>query len=90
MICGEIIYIDRYGTCVTNIRSDAVTDEAHALKVGRQSVPIRKSYQAAASGSALCVPGSHGYLEIAVNGGSAQRIFRLHLGSSVMLSDNAN
>ena len=86
MICGEIIYIDRYGTCVTNIRSESVTPEAHALLIGRQTVPIRPSYRAAVAGAALCVPGSHGYLEIAVSGGSAERRFSLKLGSSVHLS----
>ena len=86
MICGEIIYIDRYGTCVTNIRSDSVTPEAHALLIGQRTVPIKHSYGSAVVGAALCVPGSHGYLEIAVNGGSAQRRFSLKLGSSVRLS----
>jgi len=86
MISGEIIYIDRYGNCVTNIPSGSLPSKVRAIQVGSRSVPIKNSYAAAESGAALCVPGSHGYLELAVNGGSAERRFRLKVGSSVTLS----
>ena len=86
MICGQIIYIDRFGTCVTNIRSESVKTGAHALQVGRRTVPVRSSSGTINNNGALCAPGQHGYLELSVPGGSAERIFSLKLGSTVSLS----
>ena len=85
MISGEIIYIDRYGNCVTNIPSGSIAEASHAV-IGRRNVPIKRSYAAAENGAALCVPGSHGYLELAVNGGSAERMLSLKVGSTIHLS----
>ncbi len=86
MISGEIIYIDRYGNCVTNIPARSVEAGPHAMQVGRRTIPLQSSYASARSGAPLCVPGSHGYLELAVNGGSAERVLSLKVGSAVQLS----
>lgn len=64
---GEVIYVDHYGNCVTNLPGR----HAGALEVGQRSAPVREAYGDAAPGSLLALTGSTGRLELAVRNGSA-------------------
>jgi len=81
-IRGEIVYIDHFGNAITNIE---LADKG----VSRLCVPdklaceAREFYQATPGGQALTLVGSSGFLEIAVNGGNAARMFALTLGDVV-------
>lgn len=88
MTRGEIIYIDRYGNCITNIPAARVSADCTSILIGRRSIPIKKSYAAVGAGAPLCVAGSHGYLELAVNGGSAERVLSAKVGSAVRLDES--
>jgi len=76
---GEIVYIDRFGNAISNIAAPApsVTKVRVADKV---QCDIKKFYQEVPAGQPLAILGSTGYLEIAVNGGSAAQAFGLKLG----------
>lgn len=77
---GEVILADAFGNLVTNIHpgrlgreTPAPTPEG-AWEVWLEGRPIgrlRRTYGDAAPGEALALIGSHGFLEIAVSGGSA-------------------
>lgn len=63
-------------------------DPAPHLRVfrGRRFLcPVASSYQAVLPGEPVAVIGSSGFLEIAVNGGSAVRRFGLRIGNTVMV-----
>lgn len=90
---GEVVYIDRFGNAITNLEgaflrgSTAATCEIYARR--REGCPVRKHYQAVAPKSPVAVVGSSGFVEIVVNGGSAEEAFGLRIGTSVVLRQKA-
>jgi S-adenosyl-L-methionine hydrolase (adenosine-forming) len=87
-IQGEVVYIDRFGNAITNLGSEDVRSAASVIwKVGsrRRLCPIKPFYQAAPRGSPLALVGSSGFLEIAVNGGSAENVLGVKVGGRVRL-----
>lgn len=85
---GEIIYLDRFGNAITNLPGDLVSKPGKVARVvvGRKaSFPVREFYQSVPAGRAVAVPGSSGFLELAVNGGNASTKYRLRVGDKVTL-----
>ena len=86
---GEVIFIDRFGNAITNIRNEVVErGKGYRCKLvvrRNLSCPIAQYYQAVPIGNAVCVPGSAGFLEIAINGGSAAEVLGLRVGKPVAL-----
>ncbi len=82
-ITGYIQYIDRFGTLVTNIPGASVRDRQWSLTIGEKGIPGCKTYGDTQPGSLLALEGSHGFIEIAVNGGSAQAELRTEYRLSV-------
>lgn len=84
---GTIVYIDRFGNSITNIRAEHLRKGDRScvkLKAGRaKAFPLATHYQAVPKGSLAGVIGSSGLLEIAANGGSAARKLRLSVGDAV-------
>jgi len=79
---GEIIVIDRFGNCVTNLfgfRAGAVT-------VGSRRVPVCHTYADVGIGEPVAVVGSAGFIEVAVRDGNAAETLKLARGSRVTLS----
>jgi len=86
---GHVVYIDRYGNCMTGLRGEKV-DNSYQIEAGGTYVPVVYTFSDCAVGEALCYQNSLGLLEIAVNQGSAAEELSLKLGSQVsvrMLSD---
>lgn len=85
---GEVIYIDRFGNAITNLESELVRGSAEAsceISARRLLVcPVRTHYQAVAPKTPVAVVGSSGFLEIAVNGGSAEKTLGVRIGTRVM------
>jgi hypothetical protein len=85
-VLGAVVYLDRYGNAITNIRNEGFlrSDRAADVFVRQRRISrIHDCYQAVPPGKPVCVPGSSGYLEIAVNQGDASRQLRLKVGSTV-------
>ena len=86
-ICGEIVYIDRFGDAITNIDDNALTalDSpcCEILVKNKKFCLLKSFYQAVPSGKPVAVIGSSRLLEIAVNGGSAAMQFSLKVGDAV-------
>ena len=76
IIEGRIIFIDSFGNIITNIQSNIV-DYKHGdlLEIWGEQIVFRSSYGFSGEGEPLALIGSHGYLEIAVNQGSAAQFF---------------
>ncbi|HSA03883.1 MAG TPA: SAM-dependent chlorinase/fluorinase, partial [Candidatus Paceibacterota bacterium] len=85
---GTTVYVDRFGNVITNLPASWVpAARKYSLRVPgiRKPIPVLSFYEAAPLGSPLVLAGSHGYLEIAVNGGSAARELKIGAQTSVML-----
>jgi S-adenosylmethionine hydrolase len=90
-LLGRVVHIDRFGNLITNIdavalRQMGTTPAGRCLRViiGDHAVMgIVGTYADAAAGRLLALIGSRGYLEIAVNAGSAQALSNACKGDPV-------
>jgi S-adenosylmethionine hydrolase len=86
---GEVVYLDRFGNAITNIANELVPASPRAAceLAGRRRrlCPLKKFYQAVPLHAPVAIPGSSGFLEIAINGGSAARSLGLRLGNGVVV-----
>ncbi len=90
-LVGKIISVDRFGNLITNIDLNTLsnygkTDPNHRLQVSIRSRVINgisETYANTDPGSPLALIGSRNHLEIAVNGGSAQRYLNARKGDIV-------
>lgn len=82
---GEVIHVDRFGNCITNIPRSALRDappQAASISAGaRSGIPIHAAYGGTAPGTVLALFGSTDLLEIAVNQGNAAEALGLSRGT---------
>ena len=85
VLSGEVVYIDRFGNAITNISNDLLKlgSTLAVFLRGKMLCPLRDFYQAVAPGRPVAVPGSSGYLEIAINGGHAASEFKLDRATAI-------
>jgi S-adenosylmethionine hydrolase len=84
-IQGEVVYIDHFGNAITDIPHSAEMIGSRVLVGGKTRCYVEAFYQAVAPGKPVAVPGSSGFVEIAVNGGNASQILKLKTGSKVTI-----
>lgn len=82
---GCIQYIDHFGNLVTTIPAERVSGQSWQVKLRGHRVPYYTTYGLVESGTALALIGSHDYVEVAVNGGSAAARFGAQIGDQVEL-----
>jgi hypothetical protein len=90
---GEIIYIDQFGNLITNIlgstllRSLGVGADRVEVAIKRRKVQgISRTYGDRKEGELVALIGSSGYLEVAVNRGSAAQVLGCDKADSVTLT----
>lgn len=76
-IVGCVQYIDRFGNAITNIPSTQVEGKSWHAIAGTHHLAPQTTYSNVRPGNAMALIGSHGWIEIAVNCGSASK--QLHL-----------
>lgn len=87
-ISGQVIYIDDFGNVITNIQASNVFKMFHFeehIRVFGNSMPFFETYGYAGEGELLTLIGSHGFLEIAVNGKSAAKVLKIERGDEVRI-----
>jgi S-adenosyl-L-methionine hydrolase (adenosine-forming) len=87
-IRGQVVYIDRFGNVITNIENQLIAVrnlESIIITAGTARLALGNCYQAVAPGKPVGLLGSHGYLEIAVNGGAAEKLLGLRLGDQIAI-----
>ena len=90
-LVGTIVSIDRFGNLITNIEFESIDkfckpNRELQIIIGKSRITgLSKSYESVNSQSPLAIIGSRGYLEIAVNQGSASRSFVADKGDAVRL-----
>ena len=82
---GTILHVDRFGNLVTNVRAEDHTDVTTAAFVGRTARLVR-AYADAQPDEVVLLEGSAGYLELAINCGSAADATSLERGDPVLFN----
>jgi len=93
MIQGKVIYIDRYGNVFTNISKELFLniggkrDFNLIVKRSSNSIKqIREAYDDVHEGEMLALFASNGYLQIAINRGSANTLLGIKIDDTVMIT----
>ncbi len=89
-IAGEVIGIDRFGNCATNVEEDCARQWAggapFTVRAASRKIPaLSESYDSVPAGRLLALFNSSGLLEIACNQASAQEALGLKEGDPVVL-----
>lgn len=77
-VVGAVIYVDDFGNIITNIPGELfmeIVNYGDLLDIAGRKIPLEHTYSNVGIGEGLAIIGSHGYLEIAVNSGSASKQF---------------
>jgi S-adenosylmethionine hydrolase len=82
-IVGEIVYVDRFGTLVTNLTPELVPPYASLEIEGLDIGSLRRTYGDVPTGGVLAYIGSGGAVEVAVRDGSAARRLGIGVGGRV-------
>jgi len=82
-VVGEVVYIDRFGSLVTNLTSELVPEYARLEVEDLDIGPLRRTYSDVTAGGLLAYVGSGGAIEIAVRNGSAARRLGVGVGGRV-------
>ena len=86
-IAGCVQYVDRFGNLITNIPNNCIIGNKWSVTISNSPDPIRipsgRTYSDSKPGDLIAITGSDGWLEIAVNGGSAQSLLQLEFGSNI-------
>ncbi len=84
MISGVIIYIDRFGNLISNIASQYLQPKnIEKLVLPRHTISrLSCSYQNVENGP-MALIGSHGFLEIALNGKKANEVLEYGIGTEI-------
>lgn len=93
-IAGCVQYCDRFGNLITNIPEHCIKNNNWSVKLNRISdtitIPSGKTYSDSEPGDLIAIIGSDGWVEISVNGGSAQSVLKLEFGAIVQLLFETN
>ncbi len=87
---GEVLYVDRFGNLVTNVPAESFPSWISVGRVvemdlgGHHELQVQRSYSAVKSGQPFVTTSSDGFLEIAVNRGSAAKLFQSEQGDLLL------
>ena len=88
-IAGYVQYCDRFGNLITNIPEHCIKSNNWSVTINHISDKITiasgQTYSDSKPGDLIAIIGSEGWVEISVNGGSAQSVLKLEFGAIVQL-----
>ena len=80
---GEVIYVDRFGTLISNIPGERVEPGVRIKVAGTEVGALRRTFGDVERGQLVAFVGSDGAVEIAVRDGSAARLLGVGVGAEV-------
>ena len=91
-IKGEVIHVDGFGSLILNIPADLIQHREPVRKqfkvnIKGMELSLLSTYSDAAKGKPLALIGSSGFLEVAVNQGSAAEMFSAGAGEPVVVQN---
>jgi len=81
-LVGQVVYVDGFGTLITNLPGDDVAPGA-VVRLGAHAVTLRSTFADVPAGERVAFVGSGGTVEIAVRGGRADVVLGLSRGVEV-------
>ena len=94
MVVVQVLHTDSFGNCILNLEErEAIGVEFKSIIKDSSEIPLSHVdfySQASAPENALILPGSLGYMEIALNGSSASELLNLIPGNTVRLTIRRN
>jgi S-adenosylmethionine hydrolase len=89
-IKGEVIYVDGFGSLILNISANLIQNRKLVGKkfkanIKEMELPLLSTYSDVSKGKPLALIGSSGFLEVAVNQGSAAEMFGAGVGEPVVV-----
>ncbi len=85
VITGAIQYIDHFGNLISTIPGDLVQGTHWAVQVGQATVAAGRTYADQPMGALIALVGSHNWVEVAMNGGSAQQALQSQVGDPIQV-----
>ncbi len=88
-LLGTIVFIDRFGNCITNIPRTLLaqlSDDNRFLLNGGLELCLVTIYDEVAEGQPLLIVGSFEFIEVAINKGDAARALKLNVGDSITVT----
>ena len=82
-VMGEVLYVDRFGTLVSNIPAREVEPGVRIRVAGTDVGSLRRTFADVERGALVAFVGSGGTVEIAVRDGSAARLLGVGVGAEV-------
>ena len=82
-VVGQVMYVDRFGTLVTNLTPALVPSYAVIEVEGLEVGPLRRTFGDVPTGGLVAYVGSDGQVEIAVRDGSAARRLGMGVGGRI-------
>jgi S-adenosylmethionine hydrolase len=88
---GEVMHIDGFGDIITNINeTDISQNNPEKVNIDLPNISLKlkfgKTYAEAKPKTPIALIGSHGFLEIALNRGSASEKFRAKAGDKIIVT----
>ncbi|HEU5073270.1 MAG TPA: SAM-dependent chlorinase/fluorinase [Polyangiaceae bacterium] len=81
---GCVVVVDHFGNLITDIAADQLpSDKTWCVLLGRQALPVVRTYAEAAPGQCVALIGSLGTLEVAARDGSAAQLLGAGVGAVV-------
>jgi S-adenosylmethionine hydrolase len=82
-LMGEVVYVDRFGTLISNIPGPDVEPGVRIRVAGTDVGALRRTFGDVERGTLVAFVGSGGTVEIAVRDGSAARLLGVGVGAEV-------
>jgi len=82
-LMGEVVYVDRFGTLISNIPGPDVEPGVRIRVAGTDVGALRRTFGDVERGTLVALIGSGGTVEVAVRDGSAARLLGVGVGAEV-------
>ncbi|MBI5190457.1 MAG: SAM-dependent chlorinase/fluorinase [Nitrospirae bacterium] len=94
VLSGEVVYIDKFGNCITNLHFEDIRTMAESTGSGSYSIAFKETavdklspfYASVKKGEHGIVVNGNGYLEIFVNQSDARRVLALKRGEKIRIT----
>ncbi|MBU7585111.1 MAG: SAM-dependent chlorinase/fluorinase [Nostoc sp. TH1S01] len=84
-VLGHIQYIDHFGNLISNIPQSYVQGKTWYVQIAGFTIPGCETYSNGEVGEAVALIGSHGWVEIAINGGNAHSQLQINYQDTLEL-----
>lgn len=84
-LVGTVLRTDRFGNIITNFRREHLGEDFSIRVAGRSITRLCESFSEAEPGEVVAIEGSTGFIELALNQGSAAERLRVERGAEIEL-----